>query len=155
MTNEHNGLMQAFMTQKRRFSCRKTPSDYCVSWRWHFQHWRWATLNGAVVRLWTASLCTAPAYWYRCAVERFTFPCLCLRSLFHKKMKNRGRPEKKPWFQQTSDLCLKTTESQANWRDVVSFSWLFLVFYFVWKQQSSARCCEQCETPQGCSALQR
>ncbi len=91
MTNEHNGLMRASMTQKRRFSCRKTPSDYCVSWRWH---WRWATLNGSVVQLWTASLCTAPAYWYHCAVERFTLPCLCLRSLFHKKMKNRGRPEK-------------------------------------------------------------
>ncbi len=97
MTNEHNGLMQAFMTQKRRFSCRKTPSDYCVSWRWH---WRWATLNGAVVQLWTASLCTAPAYWYHwyhCAVERFTLPCLCLRSLFHKKMKNL-RQTGEMWF---------------------------------------------------------
>ncbi len=63
-------------------------------WRLHFQHWRWATLNGALVRLRTASLCTAPAYWYCCALERFSLPCLCLRSLFHKKMKNRGRPEK-------------------------------------------------------------
>lgn len=110
---------------KAKVQLQKYPIWLCFSGLSNFEWNSCSVANNVTLQ--------QPAYWYCCALALFSLPCLHLRSLFHKKIKNRGRPRQnfrfvlgsRPLFRRISGKCRETQR-------------IFLTFHFEWKVVASA-----------------